>query len=210
VGPSFATEVARNIPTALVLAGADSPLRQRLQADFASENLRIYVNEDRIGSELGVALKNVIAIAAGIIDGIGMGDNTKGALISRSLAELGRFIESRGGRRETLLGLAGVGDLVITCFSRHSRNRHVGEEIGRGRPLDAILGEMVQVAEGVHTTRTLHEMAGDTGVEMPITAQVYAVLFAGKDPKEAIRELMTRKPAPEIREGGQHVSRSQT
>ncbi len=205
VGPSHAEEVARGVPTALVLAGAASPLRDRLQQDFASEVLRIYVNDDRTGTELGVALKNVIALAAGIIDGIGMGDNTKGALISRSLAEVGRYIESHGGERSTLLGLAGVGDLVTTCFSRHSRNRHVGEELGRGRKLDDILNDMVQVAEGVHTARTLHDLAREGGVEMPITEQVHAVLFAGKDPQQAIRELMRREPAPEVRKGGRHA-----
>ena len=209
VGPSHAEEVASRIPTALVLAGPSSPLRERLQHDFANETLRIYVNEDRIGAELGVALKNVVAIAAGIIDGVGMGDNTKGALISRSLAEIGRYIESHGGQRETLLGLAGVGDLVTTCFSKHSRNRYVGEQMGKGRKLDEVLQEMVQVAEGVHTTRTLHELADSRGVEMPITAQVHAVLFEGKDPQEAIRDLMTRDPAPEIRKGETDVSRPQ-
>ncbi len=205
VGPSHAEEVARGVPTALVLAGASSPLREALQQDFSSEVLRIYVNDDRTGTELGVALKNVVALAAGIIDGIGMGDNTKGALISRSLAEVGRYIESHGGDRRTLLGLAGVGDLVTTCFSRHSRNRHVGEELGRGRKLDDILGDMIQVAEGVHTARTLHDMAQEGGVEMPITEQVHAVLFAGKDPQQAIRELMRREPAPEVRKGGRHA-----
>jgi glycerol-3-phosphate dehydrogenase (NAD(P)+) len=209
VGPSHAEEVAARIPTALVLAGASSPLRQRLQTEFANESLRIYVNEDRTGAELGVALKNVVAVAAGIIDGVGMGDNTKGALLSRSLAEMGRYIESHGGQRETLLGLAGVGDLVTTCFSKHSRNRYVGEEMGKGRKLEDVLLGMVQVAEGVHTTRTLHEMADSCGVEMPITAQVHAVLFKGKEPKEAIRELMTRDPAPEIRKGEMDVSRPQ-
>jgi glycerol-3-phosphate dehydrogenase (NAD(P)+) len=205
VGPSHAEEVARGLPTALVLAGADSPRRGALQHDFSSQALRVYVNEDRTGTELGVALKNVVAVAAGIIDGVGLGDNIKGALISRSLAEIGRYIESHGGDRRTLLGLAGVGDLVTTCFSRHSRNRHVGEELGQGRSLEAILADMVQVAEGVHTTRTLHELAGREGVEMPITEQVYAVLFAGKDPQLAIRELMVRDPAPEIRKGGNHA-----
>jgi len=206
VGPSHAEEVALGMPTALVLAAEPSPLRERLQQEFSSENLRVYVNSDRTGSQLGVALKNVIALAAGICDGLGMGDNTKGALLSRGLAEMGRFIESFGGRRETLLGLAGVGDLVTTCFSRHSRNRHVGEELGRGRSLEDILGGMVQVAEGVHTARTLHAMALDRRVEMPITEKIHAVLYEGASPREAIRELMTRDPAPEIRRGGAHGS----
>ena len=205
VGPSHAEEVAKGIPTALVLAGASGSQREKLQQEFSSEVLRIYVNEDRTGTELGVALKNVVAVAAGIIDGVGMGDNTKGALVSRSLAEIGRYIESHGGSRNTLLGLAGVGDLVTTCFSQHSRNRHVGEELGKGRSLDEVLGEMVQVAEGVHTVRTLHALALDVGVEMPITEQVHAVLFEGKDPQQAIRELMRRDPAPEIRKGGRHA-----
>jgi glycerol-3-phosphate dehydrogenase (NAD(P)+) len=206
VGPSHAEEVARGVPTALVLAGESSELQNRMQREFSSANMRIYVNDDRTGVELGVAIKNVIALAAGIIDGVGMGDNTKGALISRSLAELGRFLELHGGKRETLLGLAGVGDLVTTCFSKHSRNRFVGEQLGLGRKLDDILAEMVQVAEGVHTTRTLHDMVGSIDVEMPILAQVFSVLFEGKDPRLAIRDLMTRDPAPEIRKGGKHAT----
>lgn len=206
VGPSHAEEVARGLPTALVLAGEEGPLRARLQGEFSSENLRVYVNSDRTGSQLGVALKNVIALAAGICDGLGLGDNTKGALLSRGLAEMGRFIESFGGRRETLLGLAGVGDLVTTCYSRHSRNRHVGEQLGLGRGLDEILAGMVQVAEGVHTARTLHAMAMDREIEMPITEKVHQVLFEGAEPRDAIRELMTRDPAPEIRRGGAHGS----
>ncbi|MCP4548818.1 MAG: NAD(P)-dependent glycerol-3-phosphate dehydrogenase [bacterium] len=208
VGPSHAEEVAEGIPTALVLAGRESVLRERLQICFSSEALRVYVNDDRIGVELGVALKNVIAVAAGIIDGIGMGDNTKGALLSRSLVEVGRYIESHGGSRDTLLGLAGVGDLVTTCFSRHSRNRHVGEQLGQGRTLEEILGDMVQVAEGVLTTKTLHDLADNAGVEMPITAKVHAVLYEEMDPKQAIRELMTRTPAPEIRKGEKNASGS--
>jgi len=209
VGPSHAEEVSRQVPTAVVLAGPAGPLRERLQRDFSSEAFRVYVNDDRIGTELGVALKNVIAVATGIIDGLGGGDNTKGALVSRGLAEMGRYVESHGGSRETLLGLAGVGDLVTTCFSQHSRNRHVGEQIGRGKSLAAVLAEMVQVAEGVHTVRTLHERAAAGGVELPITAQVHAILFEGKDAREAVTELMTRTPAPEIRKGGRHASRSQ-
>ncbi len=208
VGPSHAEEVGRNMPTALVLAGEKCELRERLQHDFSSENLRVYVNDDRAGTQLGVALKNVIALASGICDGLGMGDNTKGALLSRGLAEMGRFIESFGGRRETLLGLAGVGDLVTTCFSRHSRNRYVGEELGKGRNLDEILGDMVQVAEGVYTARTLHAMAMDRQVEMPITEKIHGVLFEDTDPTQAIKELMTRDPAPEIRKGGAHGSRA--
>ena len=208
VGPSHAEEVGRGIPTALVLAGEAGPLREKLQHDFSSENLRVYVNEDRAGTQLGVALKNVIALASGICDGLGMGDNTKGALLSRGLAEMGRFIESYGGRRETLLGLAGVGDLVTTCFSQHSRNRYVGEQLGKGRDLDDILGDMVQVAEGVYTARTLHNLALDRQVEMPITEKIHGVLFEGADARQAIKELMTRDPAPEIRKGGAHGSRA--
>jgi glycerol-3-phosphate dehydrogenase (NAD(P)+) len=206
VGPSHAEEVGQGVATALVLAAPPSALREKLQHDFSSDNLRVYVNEDRTGSQLGVALKNVIALAAGICDGIGMGDNTKGALLSRGLAEMGRFIESFGGRRETLLGLAGVGDLVTTCFSKHSRNRYVGEELGKGRKVDDILTDMVQVAEGVFTARTLHTMALDRKVEMPITEKIHGVLFEDVDPREAIRSLMTRDPAPEIRKGGVHGS----
>ncbi|MDP6418653.1 MAG: NAD(P)H-dependent glycerol-3-phosphate dehydrogenase [Candidatus Krumholzibacteria bacterium] len=208
VGPSHAEEVAKQMPTALVLAGPDTPRRKQLQENISNDYLRVYVNDDLTGSQLGVAMKNVIALAAGICDGLGLGDNIKGALLSRGLAEMGRFIEAHGGRRETLLGLAGVGDLVTTCFSEHSRNRFVGQKIGEGKSLQEILAEMVQVSEGVHTTRTLHTLSLDRNVEMPITSKVYATLFEDLDAREAIRDLMTRDPAHEIRKGEVDVASS--
>jgi glycerol-3-phosphate dehydrogenase (NAD(P)+) len=163
-----------------------------------AENFRVYTNTDVVGVELGVAVKNVIAVAAGICDGLGFGDNTKGALLTRGLAEIVRLGTALDARPETFFGLAGVGDLITTCLSRHSRNRHVGEQIGRGKTLEEIMREMVMVAEGVDTARAALTLARKNGVEMPITEQVNAVLFEEKDPTAAIRELMTRERKAEV------------
>jgi glycerol-3-phosphate dehydrogenase (NAD(P)+) len=152
--------------------------------------------------ELGVALKNCIAIAAGVCDGLGYGDNTKAALVTRGLAEIGRLGEAMGARRDTFAGLAGVGDLVVTCLSRHSRNRHVGEKIGQGQTLDQVLSDMIMVAEGVRTTRAAVELGQKYRVELPIIESVHQILFEDHDPREAIGELMTRPPRQEI-PGGQ-------
>jgi glycerol-3-phosphate dehydrogenase (NAD(P)+) len=192
-GPSHAEEVSRMCPTAVVAASSNLALAKQAQQLFSTNHFRVYSSEDVTGVELGVSIKNVIAIAAGICDGIGYGDNTKAALITRGLAEMTRLGVALGARRETFFGLAGVGDLVVTCLSRHSRNRHVGEQVGKGRSLEGVLSEMVMVAEGVRTTRSALHLARRHEVEMPITEQVYAVLFEGKDAHSAMDELMSRE-----------------
>lgn len=197
-GPSHAEEVSRQIPTSVVAAGIDKATRRLVQEVFFRPYFRVYTNDDVVGVEVGVSLKNSIAIAAGILDGLGCGDNTKAALVTRGLAEMARLGEAMGGARETFSGLAGVGDLVVTCLSRHSRNRHVGEAIGRGRTLEEILSEMVMVAEGVRTTRAAVALGRRYGVELPIIEMVHLVLFDNHDPREAINLLMTRPPRQEM------------
>ncbi len=197
-GPSHAEEVSRGHPTAVVSASANPAAAKQVQQMFSTGTFRVYTNEDMVGVELGVSVKNVVAIASGICDGIGYGDNTKAALITRGLAEITRLGLALGAKRETFFGLAGVGDLVVTCLSRHSRNRHVGEEVGKGKSLEAVLSGMVMVAEGVKTTKSALHLAKRHEVEMPITEQVYAVLFEGKDPHLAIDELMTRELKAEV------------
>lgn len=197
VGPSHAEEVSRRLPTAVVSAAADEPTAVAVRDLFMTDYLRIYTNTDIVGAELGVSLKNIIAIAAGICDGLGFGDNTKGALLTRGLAEMTRLGVAMGGKQETFAGLSGMGDLITTCMSRHSRNRFVGEQIAAGRKLDEILDSMVMVAEGVRTTRSVHELAARESVDMPIAAQMHLVLFEGKEPDAAIRQLMLRDPKPE-------------
>jgi len=198
LGPSHAEEVSRRMPTSVVVTGRDIDVLREVQSFFMMEYFRVYTNTDMVGVELGVSLKNTIAIAAGICDGLGFGDNTKAALITRGLAEMKRLVCRMGGREATLSGLAGVGDLIVTCTSRHSRNRHVGEEIGRGKTLAQVLDEMVMVAEGVKTTRAAVTLAHRVGVELPIAEQVHRVLFRGKDPRRAIKDLMIRKPKREM------------
>jgi len=198
LGPSHAEEVSRKMPTSVVVAGSNPGVLREVQSLFMTEYFRVYTNTDLVGVELGVSLKNTIAIAAGICDGLGFGDNTKAALITRGLAEMKRLAKRMGGREETLSGLAGVGDLIATCMSRHSRNRYVGEQIGKGRKLRDILEEMVMVAEGVKTTRAAVRLSRKKGVEMPIAEQVYRVLFYGKSPLKAIRDLMVRKAKREM------------
>jgi len=198
LGPSHAEEVSRRMPTSVVVTGRDIDVLKEVQSFFMMEYFRVYTNTDLIGVELGVSLKNTIAIAAGICDGLGFGDNTKAALITRGLAEMKRLVCRMGGREATLSGLAGVGDLIVTCISRHSRNRHVGEEIGRGKTLPQVLGEMVMVAEGVKTTKAAVKLAARVGVELPIAEQVHRVLFRGKDPRRAIKDLMIRKANREM------------
>lgn len=199
-GPSHAEEVSRHIPTSVAVAGSDPELCRRVQEAFARPYFRVYTNEDVVGVEIGVALKNCIAIAAGVIDGLGYGDNTKAALVTRGLAEIARLGEAMGASRETFSGLAGVGDLVVTCLSRHSRNRHVGEQIGKGEKLDEVLAGMVMVAEGVRTTRAAVALGERYGVELPIIEMVHQVLFDGRDPREAIIALMTRPLRSEMPE----------
>ena len=198
LGPSHAEEVSRRIPTAITVAGTDQEILREIQRFFMTDYFRVYTNTDLVGVELGVSLKNTIAIAAGICDGLGFGDNTKAALITRGLAEMKRLACRMGGKEETLSGLAGVGDLIVTCMSRHSRNRHVGEEIGRGKKLPQVLAEMIMVAEGVNTTKAAVQLAARVGVELPIAEQVHRVLFRGKDPRRAMKDLMIRKAKKEM------------
>ncbi len=196
-GPSHAEEVARRIPTAVVIAGEDDALLATLQPLFSNAYFRVYRSSDLKGVEIGGAVKNIIAIAAGIIDGLGFGDNTKGALMARGLAEIQRLGVALGAKAETFLGLSGVGDLFTTAASGHSRNRFVGYEIGQGKSLQDILASMQAVAEGVATTRSVYALCSQLNIEMPITTQVYEVLFNGKPPKQAIVDLMTRSLKPE-------------
>ncbi len=192
-GPSFAAEVASGQPTAVTLAFSDPQVATLIQQEFSSETLRLYTSTDVIGVELGGALKNVIAIAAGVAAGVGLGHNSTAALITRGIAEITRLSVACGARRETLAGLAGVGDLVLTCTGSLSRNRTVGEKLGQGRKLPEILDSLGgQVAEGVRTTRSALGLARQHKVEMPITEQMELILNEGKDPKEAIKALMLR------------------
>ena len=196
-GPSHAEEVSRSDPAALVAGSSSLTSAEQVQNLFNSETLRIYSSDDIIGVELGGALKNVIALCAGIVDGAEFGDNTKAALITRGLAEITRLGVALGARTETFSGLSGLGDLIVTCTSRHSRNRYVGEQIGRGRKLQEIIDEMSMVAEGVTTTESAFELSRSTGVEMPIVEQVHQILFEGKETRQAITDLMTRSTKPE-------------
>ena len=192
-GPSFAQEVASGSPTAIVVAANTSAITQEVQRQFSSPTLRLYTNDDVAGVELGGALKNVIALAAGVVHGLGLGSNTSAALITRGIAEITRLAVACGGRRQTLAGLAGVGDLVLTCTGALSRNRSVGVELGHGRKLPEILAGMNgKVAEGVRSTAAALGLAARYGVEMPITLQMDAILHHDKSPREAIRELMAR------------------
>jgi glycerol-3-phosphate dehydrogenase (NAD(P)+) len=192
-GPSFALEAARGDPTAITVASRDSTLARTVQQEFSNASFRVYTNDDPIGVELGGALKNTIAIAAGVSAGLGLGHNSVAALITRGLAEMTRLVVACGGKAETMAGLAGLGDLVLTCTGGLSRNRSVGVELGRGRRLPEILAGMHgAVAEGVFTTTAAVGLARARGVEMPITEQMYAILHEGKAPREAIYELMTR------------------
>lgn len=192
LGPSHAEEVSRGIPTSVVAASRSETRARAVQVLCSTARFRVYTNDDVTGCEMGAALKNVIAIGAGVCDGLGFGDNTKGALLTRGLAEIARLGERQGGRRETFFGLTGMGDLIATAMSRHSRNRHVGERIGRGEPLDVVLGNMVMVAEGVHTARAARDMGRAHQVELPITEQVCAMLFDRRAPLEAMQALMSR------------------
>ena len=197
-GPSHAEEVTLDLPTAVVAAGTGAELVRRLQSVFSNATFRVYESGDLIGVELGGALKNIIAIAVGIAAGLGMGDNTLGALITRGLAEISRLGVTMGAEPLTFSGLSCVGDLVTTCASQHSRNRYVGVHIGRGKTLDEVLSGMSMVAEGVETTRSGRELARLHQVEMPITEIVYQVLFENKPSSEAVGELMERQLKSEI------------
>jgi glycerol-3-phosphate dehydrogenase (NAD(P)+) len=191
-GPSFAAEAARGEPTAVVLASRDALLASELQEEFAGPNFRLYTNDDVLGVELAGAMKNVMAIAAGACQGLGLGSNALAALITRGLAEMARLAVALGARPETLSGLAGLGDLVLTCTGSLSRNRFVGTELGKGQALGEILAKMHMVAEGVNTAAPLLALAREHRMEMPITEQVDAILHQGKSPKDAIRDIMER------------------
>jgi len=191
-GPSFAVEAARGEPTAVVLASSDAVLASELQEEFAAPNFRVYTNDDVLGVELAGAMKNVVAIAAGVCQGLGLGSNPLAALITRGLAEMSRLAAALGAQPETLTGLAGLGDLVLTCTGALSRNRQVGIELGKGRALTEILAGMRMIAEGVSTTAALLALAREAKVELPITEQVAAILHQGKPPREAIRDIMDR------------------
>lgn len=191
-GPSHAEEVASGDPTAVVMASSDKSTAVELQEIFMTPTLRVYVNCDVIGVEIAGSVKNILAIAAGMSDGVGYGDNAKAGLITRGLAEIRRFGVAMGARPGTFSGLAGIGDVVVTCMSKHSRNRYLGEQIGKGKTPEQVQSEMQMVAEGVRTTRSVHELARKMNVEMPITEAVYRILFEGKKPETAVRELMTR------------------
>jgi glycerol-3-phosphate dehydrogenase (NAD(P)+) len=191
-GPTFAREVARGEPTALVIASADRELAASIQREFSGPTFRLYANHDPVGVELGAALKNIVAIGAGICDGLGLGSNSMAALITRGLAEITRLAIALGGRPKTLAGLAGLGDLVLTCNGALSRNRTVGIELAKGRTLTDIVGSMTMIAEGVETTAAACDLARKCGVDMPITLQMDAILRGRTSPRAAIRELMER------------------
>jgi glycerol-3-phosphate dehydrogenase (NAD(P)+) len=196
-GPSFAQEVARGLPTAVLAASSDANAVSGVQEHFRGASFRIYASDDVIGVEIGGALKNVIAIAAGVVQGIGLGQNSMAALITRGLAEISRLASAEGGRRETLAGLAGLGDLVLTCTGELSRNRHVGIELGRGRQLEEILTGMHMVAEGVRTTGAALALAARHGIELPIACQMKQVLDGDTSPRAAVEALMVRRQKAE-------------
>ena len=197
-GPSFALEVGLEHPTAVTIASADEEQARRAQEIFQTPYFRVYTTHDVRGVELGGSLKNVIAIAAGVVDGLGFGNNTRAALITRGLAEITRLGIAAGADPRTFAGLAGMGDLILTCTGALSRNRSVGVELGRGRPLEEILGGMVAVAEGVRTAKSAHDLAAKLGIEMPIVDAMHAVLFEGMDAKDAVGALMMREPKAEV------------
>jgi glycerol-3-phosphate dehydrogenase (NAD(P)+) len=202
VGPSHAEEVSRGVPTSIVAAAHDEARARAVQSLCSTKRLRVYTNTDVVGCEYGAALKNVIAIAAGVCDGLGYGDNTKGALLTRGLAEITRIGTAMGGRRDTFYGLTGMGDLITTAMSRHSRNRLVGERLGRGETIEQVLGSMVMVAEGVTTARAARDLGHARDVDLPITEQVCAILLEGRDPREALEALMSRDLKSEEWKGG--------
>ncbi|CAN5626838.1 NAD(P)H-dependent glycerol-3-phosphate dehydrogenase [soil metagenome] len=196
-GPSFAAEVAQGLPTALLAASANTEAAAAVQEQFRGRGLRLYLSDDVAGVEIGGALKNVIAIAAGVVEGLGLGHNAMAALITRGLAEISRLAGAVGARRDTLAGLSGLGDLVLTCTGDLSRNRHVGVQLGRGRPLPEILAELHMVAEGVRTTGAALALGQRHGIELPIAAQMAAVLDATVSPRQAVDTLMGRRQRPE-------------
>lgn len=197
-GPSHAEEVSRGVPTAVVAASSDPAPARRVQDMLMNPTFRIYVGTDVVGVELGGALKNVIALAAGVCDGLGLGDNTKAALMTRGITEMARLGAAMGGSPQTFAGLTGIGDLIVTCTSRHSRNRRAGLFIGQGLTAPQAVEKVGMTVEGYHTTRAAHELAARMGVDMPIVSECYRVLFEGKNPRQAIGELMRRQKKHEI------------
>ncbi|MBQ7394135.1 MAG: NAD(P)-dependent glycerol-3-phosphate dehydrogenase [Lentisphaeria bacterium] len=198
-GPSHAEEVARGVPTAVTVASAAPGCAELVQQLMMNTHFRVYTSHDPIGVQLGGAIKNVMAIAAGVIDGMQLGDNPKAAMMTRAVAEMGRLGAALGGNSATFSGLAGIGDLIVTCCSQYSRNRHVGEELGKGKKLDQILQEMgMSVAEGVATSRGICALANQVAVEVPICRQIFAIIYEDLDPKIAVRNLMTRAARAEM------------
>ena len=200
-GPSFASEVAQQLPTAVLAASSSASATEFVQAEFRAPYFRLYGSDDVVGVEIGAALKNIIAIAAGVVEGLGLGHNALAALITRGLAEVTRLACAMGGRRETLAGLSGLGDLVLTCTGHLSRNRHVGVELARGRQLPAILASMKMVAEGVTTTTAALALGSQYGVELPIATQMAEVLAGRSDVRTAVEALMVRRQRPEAETG---------
>ncbi len=197
-GPSHAEEVFREVPTAVAVAGNRAEQTLKAQQAFMNDNFRVYTSDDVVGVELGGALKNVLAIAAGICDGMALGDNPKAALLTRGIAEMARLGVALGGRADTFSGLSGLGDIIVTCTSGHSRNRFVGEELGKGKTLAEIIDGMgMVVAEGVATTKSAHALAHRSGVATPIVDEIYKSLYEDKDPRQAVNDLMSRSARPE-------------
>lgn len=196
-GPSHAEEVGRGLPTTVVAASGDLELARWVQKEFSTERFRVYTNLDMMGVELAGALKNIIGIAAGISDGLGFGDNAKAALLTRGVAEMARFGVAMGAELPTFWGLAGMGDLITTCMSGHGRNRQVGLRLAKGEKLAEILSNMSMIAEGVSTTRSVHEKSCRMGLNLPIIAEIYQVLYEDKDPRRAVNDLMVREPTSE-------------
>ncbi len=196
-GPSHAEEVSREIPTSVVAASQSLECAEIVQRLFMTEKFRVYTSSDMTGVELGGALKNIVALAAGISDGLGFGDNTKAALLTRGIVEIRKLGVALGAASATFNGLSGIGDLIATCISPYSRNRRLGEEIGQGKTLKQVLAGTEMVVEGVNTSRAAYELSRKLGIEMPITAEVQAVLFEGKSPRQAVKDLMTRRAKPE-------------
>lgn len=197
-GPSHAEEVSRKIPTAVVAASNDENTAKQIQSAFITSYFRVYSSTDLLGVEYGGALKNVIAVGAGIIDGAKFGDNTKAAIMTRGIAEISRLGIGLGARPETFSGLSGMGDLIVTCMSKHSRNRYVGEQIGKGKKLKDVLKSMQMVAEGVETCRSVHQLSQEHKITTPICSAVYKILFEDRDPIKVTYELMTRDMKPEL------------
>lgn len=197
-GPSHAEEVASKRPVAMVAACASTKAAERVQDLFISENFRVYTSNDPLGVELGGSLKNIYAVACGVVDGLDLGDNTKAALLTRGLAEMTRLGTAMGAKTTTFFGLSGLGDLIVTCGSRHSRNRLLGEKVGSGKTLALALAEMTMVAEGVVTCRAAQRLAQDRGVNMPIVNEMYQILFAGKSARDSMKDLMTRQTRAEM------------